>query len=120
MSVAPRARVVPAALLAALVLLPAAPAAAAPGDERIVGPVRVTGGVRFLPDADAGDPSAPPTVVSGLGPRRFLGTVELLPTPYTSTDELRRMIDMYVGKWSSVPGFVANLTIELFNKQTAA
>jgi mitotic spindle assembly checkpoint protein MAD1 len=48
------------------------------------------------------------------------GTVELLPTPYTSTDELRRMIDMYVGKWSSVPGFVANLTIELFNKQTAA
>lgn len=79
MSVAPRARVVPAALLAALVLLPAAPAAAAPGDERIVGPVRVTGGVRFLPDADAGDPSAPPTVVSGLGPRRFLGTVELLP-----------------------------------------
>ena len=79
MSVAPRARVVPAALLAALVLLPAAPAGAAPGDERIVGPVRVTGGVRFLPDADAGDPSAPPTVVSGLGPRRFLGTVELLP-----------------------------------------
>ena len=48
------------------------------------------------------------------------GTVELLPTPYTSTDELRRMIDMYVAKWSSVPGFVANLTIELFNKQTAA
>ena len=48
------------------------------------------------------------------------GTVELLPAPYTSTDEMRRMIDMYVGRWSSVPGFVANLTMELFNKQTAA
>lgn len=48
------------------------------------------------------------------------GTVELLPAPYTSTEEMRRMIDMYVGRWSSVPGFVANLTMELFNRQTAA
>ena len=64
--------------------------------------------------------SEPATTLAITDIRHTGGTVELLPTPYTSTDELRRMIDMYVGKWSSVPGFVANLTIELFYKQTAA
>ena len=61
---------------------------------------------------------APPKV--GATGNETGGTVELLPAPYTSTDEMRRMIDVYVTRWSSVPGFVANLTMELFNKQTAA
>ena len=61
---------------------------------------------------------APPKV--GATGNETGGTVELLPAPYTSTEEMRRMIDMYVTRWSSVPGFVANLTMELFNKQTAA
>ncbi len=62
-----------------LLILPTVPAAA---DERITGPVRVAEGIRFTTDAsmDAGrDPLEAPVEVTGLGPRRFLGAVELLP-----------------------------------------
>ena len=66
----------------AIVLLLLAPTTPATADERITGPVRVEGGLRFTADASsdpARDPLEAPLEVTGLGPRRFLGTVELLP-----------------------------------------
>jgi mitotic spindle assembly checkpoint protein MAD1 len=48
------------------------------------------------------------------------GKVELLPTPYTSHPEVKMMVDTFIGRCRSVPGFVANLTMELFNTQTLA
>lgn len=48
------------------------------------------------------------------------GKVELLPTPYAETPEVKLMVDTFVGRCRSVPAFVANLTMELFNKQTLA
>jgi len=48
------------------------------------------------------------------------GKVELMPTPYTVTPEVKMMVDTFIGRCRSVPGFVANLTMELFNKQTLA
>jgi SpoIID/LytB domain protein len=69
-----------AAVLLAIALLPVVPAAAEPVRtvERTDGPFGVAGGVRFTPP-DVTDPLAALIEVSGLGPRRFLGTVELLP-----------------------------------------
>ena len=48
------------------------------------------------------------------------GKVDLLPTPYAETPEVKLMVDTFVGRCRSVPAFVANLTMELFNKQTLA
>ncbi len=109
-----------AALAAALLVLPAtvlpaAPAAAAPGDERITGPVRAAGGVRFTPDVAADvltDPLAAPTVVTGLGPRRFLGTVELLPRR-TGLDVVNELpFDAYLYGLAEVPRSWPAATLE--------
>lgn len=48
------------------------------------------------------------------------GKVELLPTAYAGSTEVKMMVDTFVGRCRSVPGFIANLTMELFNKQTLA
>ena len=48
------------------------------------------------------------------------GKVELLPTAYTSQPEIGTMVNTFVGRCRSVPGFIANLTMELFNRQTLA
>lgn len=41
---------------------------------------------------------------------------ELLPTLYS--DRLRREVETFLNKFKSVPAFTANLTMELFQKQT--
>ena len=46
------------------------------------------------------------------------GKADLHPTPYAETPEVKLMVDTSVGRCRSVPAFVANLTMELFNKQT--
>jgi len=48
------------------------------------------------------------------------GKVELLPTEYTASPEVKIGVDTFIGRCRSVPGFIANLTMELFNKQTLA
>ena len=44
------------------------------------------------------------------------GSVALLATPAAETEKVRRMADTFVGKCGSVPAFLANLTMELFNE----
>jgi len=44
------------------------------------------------------------------------GQVALLATPAAETEKVRRMADTFVGKCGSVPAFLANLTMELFNE----
>ena len=44
------------------------------------------------------------------------GSVELLATPAAETEKVRRMAETFVGKCGSVPAFLANLTMELFNE----
>ena len=39
-----------------------------------------------------------------------------LATPAAETEKVRRMAETFVGKCGSVPAFLANLTMELFNE----
>jgi mitotic spindle assembly checkpoint protein MAD1 len=48
------------------------------------------------------------------------GRVTLLPTPYSESAEVKLGVETFVTRFRSVPGFVANLTMELFNRQTTA
>jgi stage II sporulation protein D len=101
-----------AVALGLVLVVPAVPAAA---DERITGPVRVAGGVRFTPDAsvEAGrDPLEAPVEVTGLGPRRFLGTVELLPRR-TGIDVVNELpFDTYLYGLAEVPRSWPRATLE--------
>ena len=44
------------------------------------------------------------------------GSVAILETPFFETERVRRMAETFVGKCGSVPAFLANLTMELFNE----
>ena len=44
------------------------------------------------------------------------GSVSILATPFCETERVRRMAETFVGKCGSVPAFLANLTMELFNE----
>ena len=48
------------------------------------------------------------------------GRVTLSPTPYSESAEVKLGAETFVTRFRSVPGFVANLTMELFNRQTTA
>ncbi len=101
-----------AVALGLVLLVPAVPAAA---DERITGSVRVAEGVRFTPDASAEagpDPLEAPVEVTGLGPRRFLGTVELLPRR-TGIDVVNELpFDTYLYGLAEVPRSWPRATLE--------
>ena len=44
------------------------------------------------------------------------GSVAILETPFFETERVRRMAETFVGKCGSVPAFLANLTMELFDE----
>ena len=56
----------------------------------------------------------PAKISSGAG--HYEGTITLVPTRYSETSSVKLMVDTFVGKCGSVPAFLANLTMELFNK----
>ena len=57
-----------------------------------------------------------PARVGGAAAAHHEGSVELLATPAAETEKVRRMAETFVGKCGSVPAFLANLTMELFNE----
>lgn len=65
--------------------------------------------IALRPHRGEGDSVLMFRLAAGKGP-------ELLPTPFS--DRLRREVDTFVSKFRSVPALTANLTMELFNKQT--
>lgn len=44
------------------------------------------------------------------------GQAELVPTTYSET--MQREVDTFIGRYKSIPAFTANLTMDIFNKQT--
>ena len=44
------------------------------------------------------------------------GKAELVPTEYSET--MQREVDTFIGRYKTVPAFTANLTMDIFNKQT--
>lgn len=52
--------------------------------------------------------------------RRFTqsGGMEILETPFTAEPSRQREVQTFVHKFRSIPAFTANLTMELFQKQT--
>jgi hypothetical protein len=48
------------------------------------------------------------------------GTVTIIETDYSSTAEVKLMTHTFVDRCGSVPAFLANLTMELFNKSEQA
>ena len=41
---------------------------------------------------------------------------ELVPTEYSET--MQREVDTFIGRYKTIPAFTANLTMDIFNKQT--
>ncbi|KAK3267096.1 hypothetical protein CYMTET_24327 [Cymbomonas tetramitiformis] len=46
------------------------------------------------------------------------GSMELQPNAYSMQPEMQKQVDTFVTKFRSIPAFIANLTMELFNKNT--
>ncbi|UPR00652.1 mitotic spindle checkpoint protein MAD1 [Chloropicon primus] len=44
------------------------------------------------------------------------GAAELVPTEYSET--MQREVDTFIGRYKTIPAFTANLTMDIFNKQT--
>eukprot|EP00246_Nothoceros_aenigmaticus_P004099 TRINITY_DN1545_c0_g1_i1.p1 TRINITY_DN1545_c0_g1~~TRINITY_DN1545_c0_g1_i1.p1 ORF type:complete len:124 (+),score=24.63 TRINITY_DN1545_c0_g1_i1:362-733(+) len=46
------------------------------------------------------------------------GAVHMIENEYSNSPELTRQVNMFLRKWNCIPAFIANLTIESFNKVT--
>ncbi len=44
--------------------------------------------------------------------------MEMLDTPFTTQPSRQQEVQTFIGKFRSIPAFTANLTMELFQKQT--
>ena len=44
------------------------------------------------------------------------GAAELEPTEYS--ESMQREVDTFIGRYKTIPAFTANLTMDVFNKQT--
>ena len=46
------------------------------------------------------------------------GGMEMLDTPFTTQPSRQQEVQTFISKFRSIPAFTANLTMELFQKQT--